>query len=177
MLPHESLKSLYYTLIHSQKTNGIQAWGNGKTNKLEILQKRALRIINKKGHRSQSDPLSKPHKIFKIVDVFKLQASLFMYDFDHNLLFMSFRNFAIQKKATTDSRITRQFKLLVNEKLRTNLSSKLPRHTFTSMWNKIGEHIRNVNHRSKFKQMLRVFYLHIYQNQVICFNPRCQECN
>jgi hypothetical protein len=47
ILPHKSLKSLYYTLIHSHITYGIQAWGNGNTKKLEILQKRALRIINK----------------------------------------------------------------------------------------------------------------------------------
>ena len=48
ILPHKSLKSLYYTLIHSHITYGIQAWGNGNTKKLDILQKRALRIINKK---------------------------------------------------------------------------------------------------------------------------------
>ena len=35
-------------LIHSHKTYVIQAWGNGNTNKLDILQKRALKIINKK---------------------------------------------------------------------------------------------------------------------------------
>ena len=81
ILPHKSLKSLYYTLIHSHITYGIQAWGNGNTKKLDILQKRALRIINKKGYRSHTEPLYKSAKILKIVDVFKLQASLFMYDF------------------------------------------------------------------------------------------------
>ena len=33
---HKSLKSLYYTLIHSHITYGIQAWGNGNTKKLDI---------------------------------------------------------------------------------------------------------------------------------------------
>ena len=77
---------LYYTLLHSYITYGIQALGNGNTKKLEILQKRALRIINKKRHRSHTDPLFKSQQILKIVDVFKLQASLFMYDIYHNLL-------------------------------------------------------------------------------------------
>ena len=27
------------------------------------------------------------------------------------------------------------------------------------------------------KQMLRVFYLNTYHRQVICLNPRCQECS
>ena len=41
------------------------------------------------------DPLFKAKQKLKIVDVFKLQASLFMYDFDHNLLPKSFRNVVI----------------------------------------------------------------------------------
>ena len=97
ILPHKSLKSLYYTLIHSHITYGIQAWGTGNTKKLDILQKRALRIINKKGYRSHTDPLYKSAKTLKIVDVFKLQASLFMYDLEHDLLPKWFRNFVMKK--------------------------------------------------------------------------------
>ena len=77
----------------------------------------------------------------------------------------------------TDKRITRQFKLLVQEKARTKFSLKLTRHNFTRIWNKIDEEVRNVNHRSKFKQTLRVFYLNTYHRQVICLNPTCQECS
>ena len=44
-------------------------------------------------------------------------------------------------------------------------------------WNKIDKQIRNVNHRLKFKEMLRVFYLDTYKSLVICLKPRCQECN
>ena len=125
--------------------------GQRKHTQAKNLTKPALRIINKKGHRSHTDPLFKSKTILKIVDVFKLQASLFMYDFDHNLSPKSFRYFVIKKNVTTDTRITRQFKLLVQEKPRTNVSSKLPKHNFTTMWNKIDEQIRNVNLRSKFK--------------------------
>ena len=70
-----------------------------------------------------------------------------------------FRNFVMKKNVDTDKIITRQFKLLVQEKPRTNFSLKLPRHNFTRIWNNIDKQIRNVNHRSKFKCMLRVFYL------------------
>ena len=177
VLPHKSLKSLYYTLIHSHITYGIHAWGNGNTKKLDILQKRALRIINKKGYRSHTDLLCKSAKILKIVDVFKLQASLFLYDLEHDLLPKSFRKCVMKTSFESDKRITRQFKLLVHEKPRTNLSLKLPKHNFTRIWNKTDKQIRNVNHRLKFKQMLRVFYLDIYKSLVICLNPRCQECN
>ena len=68
------------------------------------------------------------------------------------------------KSFDTDKRITRQFKLLVHEKPRTNFSLKLPKHNFTRIWNKIDKQIMNVNHRLKFKQMLRVFYLDTYKS-------------
>ena len=46
-LPHNALKTLYYTLIQSHLTYGIQAWGHRNTvKKLQTLQKRAVRIIN-----------------------------------------------------------------------------------------------------------------------------------
>ena len=75
-IPHKALKSLYYTLIHSLLTYVIHAWGNGNTRKLEILQKRALRIINIKGYRSHTDPIFKSEKILKVSDVYNLQVSL-----------------------------------------------------------------------------------------------------
>ena len=100
-----------------------------------------------------------------------------MYDLEHDLLPKSFRNVLMKKSVDTDKRITRQFKILVHEIPRTNFSLKLPKHNFTRIWNTIDKQIRNVNHRLKFKQMLRVFYLDTYNSLVICLNPRCQECN
>ena len=54
-----------------------------------------------KGHRSHKDSLFKSQKILKIVDVFELQASLFMYDFQHDLLPKSFISFVIKKNVGT----------------------------------------------------------------------------
>ena len=39
-----------------------------------------------------TEPLFKSQQILKIIDVFKLQVSLFMYDFEHDLIPVSFRN-------------------------------------------------------------------------------------
>ena len=54
-----------------------------------------------------------------------------MYDFVPDLFPMSFRNFVMKNNVDTYKRITRQFKLLVHEKRRTNLSLKLPKYKFT----------------------------------------------
>ena len=80
-MPHNALKKLYYTLIQSHLTYGIQAWGNGNTvKKLQTLQKRAVRITNNKRYRSHTGPIFKSENILKIADIHKLHVSLFMYD-------------------------------------------------------------------------------------------------
>ena len=47
---------------HKRGAMETQAWGSGNTRKLDILQKRALRIINNKGYRSHNDPIFKSEK-------------------------------------------------------------------------------------------------------------------
>ena len=66
-LPHETLKSIYLTLIHSHFIYGITAWGDfTTTNKLYLLQKKALRLINNKAYASHTDPLFKQENAFEI---------------------------------------------------------------------------------------------------------------
>ena len=50
-------------------------------------------VIMKIGYRNHTEPLFKSKQILKIVDDFKVQASLLMYDFNHKK----------NKKTTTDN--------------------------------------------------------------------------
>ena len=52
-VPHCALKSLYYTIIYNHMTYGIQPRGNSTSiTKLGVLQKRVIRLINKKRSKS-----------------------------------------------------------------------------------------------------------------------------
>ena len=84
-------------------------WGDGNTKKLEILQKRAVRIINNSGYKSHTDPILKSEKILKIADniIHKLQVSLFMYDYHCRTLPSSFDGFIPKKTLDIHGRITR----------------------------------------------------------------------
>ena len=57
-----------------------------------MLQKRAIRVINRKQYNSHTDPLFKASKILKLSDLFEYQSALFMYDYLHNSLPESFDN-------------------------------------------------------------------------------------
>ena len=177
-LPHCALKSLYYTLIQSHMTYGIQAWGNSTSiTKLGVLQKRVIRIINKKRYRSHTDPIFKSESILKLSDLYKLHVSLFMFDLQNGSLPISFKPYIQQSEtATHHTMCTRQHGLLKNERARTTFSSKLPKHNFTNIWNNISENIRNVANRRLFKCMLHTYYTDQYESLVICTNPMCPDC-
>ncbi len=96
-LPHIALRSLYPTSMQSHIIYGIQLWGNGNTKKLEILQKRDVRIMNNSRYKSHTDPILKSENILKIADIHKLRVSLFMYNYHSRTLPSSFDGFIPKK--------------------------------------------------------------------------------
>ena len=162
-------------------TYGIQAWVNSTSiTKLGVLQKRVIRIINKKD--IEVIPtlyLSQKAYILKISDLYKLHVSLVMFDLQNGSLPISFKTYiGLQQSetATHNTMYTRQHGLLKKERPRTTFSSKLPKHNFTNIWNNISENIRNAVNRRLFKFMLHNYYTDKYESLVICTNLTCPDC-
>ena len=153
-MPHNALKAIYYTLIQSDLTYGVQAWGNGNiVIKLQTLQKRALRIINNKRYRGHTDPIFISENILKITDIHKLHVSLVMFDYYHKTLPKSFDHYIPINNLATNTRINRQHNQIRTGKPRTHFSSKLPLHNFTKLWNNLDYKIQNFKSRHKFKSV------------------------
>ena len=88
-LPKRILLSLYYTLIYPHIQYCIIAWGNStKTwlNKIHVLQKRAIRIIDNSFYLSHSTPIFKKFNLLKVMDVFKLTCLTFLFKVKTNNL-------------------------------------------------------------------------------------------
>ena len=76
----------HFTKTHNL-WNTITSRGNGSAiKKLEILQKHAIRIINKTNYGCHTDPNFKSENILKITDIYRLHVSLFLHDYQHNTL-------------------------------------------------------------------------------------------
>ena len=86
------LISIYYCLVYSHLSYGIHAWGSAAAtdlNKIEILQKKAVRILTGSqyfqiygevaGPLPASEPLFKRLEILKLNDIFKLNIANFVY--------------------------------------------------------------------------------------------------
>jgi len=78
-LPVSSLKTLYFALIHPHLTYGILAWGSASSPilyKTKMLQKLAIRAINRAHYNSHTDPLFKNDGILKVNDLYESQVAL-----------------------------------------------------------------------------------------------------
>ena len=95
-LSGNSLRILYNSLILPYLFYCNLVWGNTyKSNlqRLVILQKRALRIINKSKRDAHTDPIFKKHKLLKCHDIHSFQLGVFMFLFINSALPTKFHKF------------------------------------------------------------------------------------
>ena len=144
-------------------------------NKLQTLQKRAIRILTKKSFRAHTEPLFKSQNILQLQDLYKAQILIFMYDQINNNLPKSFENF-VQLNRNVVHRTTRQSNLYHIPRPRTNFTSKLPNKTFPKIWNDNIKDLPIHISRSTARTKLKTNFLSEYSNVITCNNPFCREC-
>ena len=78
VFPKEVLVTLYKTLIASYIHYGLLVWGMD-CNRIEGLQKKAIRLITNSSYFAHTTPLFKEEKLLKVQDIFKLRLLKFYY--------------------------------------------------------------------------------------------------
>ena len=82
--PFKTCLQVYYSLFYSHLIYGCIVWGlTSKENisKIEVLQRKCLRIMTFSDFRSHTNGMFVEHKILKVREVIKLQQLQFMYSF------------------------------------------------------------------------------------------------
>ena len=85
-LPAYIMKTLYSTLIESHLQYCTLLWANSHvTNirKLQLLQKKAIRIITSSHYIAHTEPLFSMTKLLKLDDLYKYQLGIFMHKVTH----------------------------------------------------------------------------------------------
>ena len=95
-LPLCTRKLLYNSLILPHLQYGILSWGF-QYNRLEKLQKRAMRIISISRYNAHTEPIFKNLKILKLEDLFNIALLKFQYKLKHDKLPHYFTNMFIQE--------------------------------------------------------------------------------
>ena len=157
-LPHQTMRNLYYSIVHPHMLYGILAWGNANSTTIRktiLLQKRAIRVIHNIPYRSHTDPYFKESKILRVQDLYELQTLIFMHDYQNNKLPSSFKNYYSYNNDIHPNRITRQSTLFHKNKPRNTFSQVLPKHKFPDIWNKWAPRIQNLKTTNSIKRHIK----------------------
>ena len=87
--PKPILRSLYFGIFHSHLTYGLPVWGSADQrylDKIALLQKKAVRVINFADFHAHTSPLFKESNILTLNDQTQYMISALMWDLDHDTL-------------------------------------------------------------------------------------------
>ena len=153
-LPCSTLKSLYFALVHPYLNYCNIVWGGTSKKYLEplfILQKRAIRIINKKPFLSHTNSLFLESSILKLDDLFKF-----------NLLIYMFRGRLDQRFIRPNNYLTRFNCQLLPEFQRLTLTQRSLNFIGPYYWNKLPSSIQSSPNLRLFKKNLKLHLLTSY---------------
>ena len=153
-MPHKVLKQLYYNLIYSYLNYNVCSYAStydGHLNKLFLLQKRAVRIINNAPFQAHTDPLFFSNSILKIHDIYKLNIGLYMYQHNSSVNFLRTHDYATRGH---DDLLPQSARLTLTQN---SISVKGP-----NLWRSIPEDIRNSPSYNCFKFSYKKFLLSSY---------------
>ena len=175
--PTSILKSIYNTLILPHLNYCVLCWGS-QTNRIHLLQKRAIRNINNANYRAHSEPIFKSLNILKIDDIYYLSILKFYSKLINNNLphyFDSFKpQFANGVLHYNLRKPSMQLPIIKHEFPRQSLRYKLIT-TLNEMSAETMELAKNYTQK-RFVDLVRNNIVNGYRNT--CVDPRnCYTCN
>lgn len=93
-LPSRILLTLYNTLILPHLNYGLLCWGLN-SHRIEVLQKKALRIISFSSPLTHTEPIFKTMNLLKLSDLYSQKVLIFYFKLNHNIQPQYFETFNI----------------------------------------------------------------------------------
>ena len=145
-------------------------WGNTYSTylyRLEILQKRAVRLICSAAYLGHTSELFKTEEILKVKEIYLYVTTILMYKIYYRksiplYLSMFTRNYEIH------SIPTRQFNLFHLPRIRTELGRKKLRYAGCIIWKEMLPHIKHVKNINQLKSCVKCILTEQKVND-ICF--------
>lgn len=144
----EVLLKVYFGCFHSLMTYGILFWGNSPdAERIFILQKRIVRIINKEHYLAHCKPIFKALNILTLSSQFILEAALLVK-----------KNPDIfTRNSEIHSHNTRQSRQVHKPRVNTTLAQRGPLFASIEVYNNIPQHIQSIQDLDKFKKALKKY--------------------
>ena len=166
------------TCLHGEPSNyGLLLWGYS-CKRIELLQKKAVRIISLSKYNAHTEPILKQLKMLKVSDILKLQTLKLFYKYKHGQLPIYLLNMPFYHNQDIHSHNTRSRRQIhlgrpahafASKSLRYNLPT-LVNNTAPEILNKIDTHSL-----AGFAGYIKYQYLYAYQEE--CQLLHCYICN
>ena len=139
-VPKSTLKILYFSLVNSHLDYGLLCWGH-KANQMDILQKKAIRIITKSKYNAHTEPLFKKLNILKVHDLYKIKLYKLYFKIINKTIPKYFKESKLLiKKETIHSHDTRGTKFAIQRVIHT-FAEGCPRHQLPILLNDTEDNI------------------------------------
>ena len=151
-----TLRIIYYSLIYSYLNYCISIWGGTyrcHLRPLEVLQKRALRIMCNVPGRSHTEPLFKSNNLLKLTDVYNYNLAIHLYKNSLHAEFMRDHNHNTRNR----SNLLPVFHRLTSTQ--NSFSYNAP-----TLWNTLPIAIQEARNIDIFKSSLKRYFLSQYQS-------------
>ena len=163
-LPQSALLKIYYSLIHPYFNYAMETWFNinqYSSNKLVVLQKKAMRAIFNEPYNSHSTKLFKNCNTLKLYDLYNLKIAIYMFksinmNYDANLFSSLIKSSSMHTYPIRNNDEFRVPRILKN-KCKNNIKIMGPK-----VWNSIPKHLRNKKNKFNFQKLLKLEYLSKY---------------
>ena len=172
--PLLAMKSLYHSLVHSRLTYGIKCWGFAHS-KLEVIQKKAIRIMTNKKSNTHTDPLFKTNKILKVGDLFRLNCLKMHYRIERDLAAPVFRTLHTRNWEIHNHNTRRQDIRIMHPNFQSNTDCF--RFFLPRLLNEIPSELLERIHTSSictFAYHLKEYFFQQYPT--VCLKHVCPQC-
>ena len=158
-------KTLYNSLIVPHLNYGLKLWGPF-AKPVELIQKRAIRVITASKFFAHTSPLFKQHSILKINDMYKIQCLKLHYKIENNLVPDFFKTFTIHNRDIHD-----HFTRGRNELRPTKIKSSWLRHYLPKLVLETPDII--LSHVTS--SSMQTFSYHLIKYQISRYETECRH--
>ena len=158
-----SLYTLYCSLVLPYLTYCVEVWGNTYktiTNPIFMLQKRAIRIINKMDYLSPTNPLFITKNVLKFQDLVNLNTAIFMYKVNKKTLPLCIQEMFKPRETQYNLRGTC---VLEKKGAKTNTLSRCISVKGVNLWNSLDNELKLCTSITKFKKLFKIKVFNRYK--------------
>ena len=185
-LPENSLKTLYYSLVHCHLVYAVEIWSCTSQSNLKPLilkQKEAIRIITNSSYNAHTEHLFKALEILPLNLLSDSMKLKFMHSYVQNFLPSAFNNMWT---------LNRDRRLLEGNLQHLELRSDgdyfvpfsrldqfkhFPLYNLPNLWNTLSDSITIIRRKSEFNDKIKSMFLSNLSSTIVCNRMLCPSCH